>query len=69
MTARAELVRRTLSELAGSTGSGGNGADDTLDGRCGRLLRERLEAHLAIHDHGEHRADAEQHRLPGAGAP
>ena len=53
--ARAELVRRTLSELAGLSGNGsGGGTGDVLDARCARLLRERLEATLLIHDHGEH---------------
>jgi uncharacterized protein (DUF885 family) len=53
--ARAELVRRTLAELAAISGSGnGGGTGDVLDERCGRLLRERLEATLLIHDHGEH---------------
>jgi uncharacterized protein (DUF885 family) len=43
-----ELARATLAALDGATV-----ADDD-DRRCARLLRERLEAHLAVSDAGEH---------------
>jgi uncharacterized protein (DUF885 family) len=43
-----ELARATLAAL-----SGAEVADDD-DRRCARLLRERLEAHLAVSDAGEH---------------
>jgi uncharacterized protein (DUF885 family) len=43
-----ELARATLADLDGA-----KVADDD-DRRCARLLRERLEAHLAVSDAGEH---------------
>jgi len=45
--ARDELARATLAELDGST------AGDELEARCARVLRERLEAGLAVSDAGE----------------
>jgi uncharacterized protein (DUF885 family) len=50
--ARAELARRTLAELGGLLAGG---APDELDRRCATLLRERLDAQLALHDHGDER--------------
>ncbi|WP_055590422.1 DUF885 domain-containing protein [Peterkaempfera griseoplana] len=50
LAATAALARRTLAELAtAQTAAGG----DPAEARCARLLRERLTAHLALHDTGE----------------
>lgn len=46
--ARAALMRQTLAELAQLTD--GRTTQDTLDARCAKLLRERLEGQLALHD-------------------
>jgi uncharacterized protein (DUF885 family) len=48
--ARAALARATLQELDGVLAGG---PVDELDARCARLLRERLEAELALFDHCE----------------
>ncbi|MCZ7413008.1 DUF885 domain-containing protein [Streptomyces sp. WMMC897] len=50
--ALADLHRSTLAELAFSAAR--PEAADPREQRCARLLRERLEAHLAVHDAGEH---------------
>jgi uncharacterized protein (DUF885 family) len=50
----AALQRDTLAELAATIGAaGGLDALDAVERRCARLLRERLEASLALHDAGE----------------
>jgi uncharacterized protein (DUF885 family) len=52
--ARDDLARATLRELdAIERASGPPGAADPAERRCGRLLRERLDADLAISDTGE----------------
>jgi uncharacterized protein (DUF885 family) len=52
--ARDDLARATLRELdAIERGAGPPGAADPGERRCGRLLRERLDADLAISDTGE----------------
>jgi uncharacterized protein (DUF885 family) len=48
LEAEADLDRRTLAELD-SLGE----ADDPVERRCARLLRERLSAQLAVHEAGE----------------
>jgi uncharacterized protein (DUF885 family) len=51
---RADLQRRTLRELdAAEAAAGGRDQLDDLERRCARLLRERLEAQLAVTDAGE----------------
>ncbi|MGW3204924.1 DUF885 domain-containing protein [Streptomyces sp. NPDC001135] len=50
--ALAELARATLAELAEAERQ--PGADSDVERRCGRLLRERLTAELAVHDAQEH---------------
>ncbi|WP_093802004.1 DUF885 domain-containing protein [Streptomyces sp. Wb2n-11] len=45
--ALAALARTTLTELDGAEGL--PGADSDVERRCGRLLRERLNAELAVH--------------------
>ncbi|OEJ57779.1 hypothetical protein BGM19_07150 [Streptomyces agglomeratus] len=47
----AELARTTLAEL--DEAQGRPGADSDAERRCGRLLRERLTAGLAVHEAGE----------------
>jgi uncharacterized protein (DUF885 family) len=50
----AGLQRDTLAGLAATIGAaGGLDALDAVERRCARLLRERLEASLALHDAGE----------------
>ncbi|MEO3755268.1 DUF885 domain-containing protein [Streptomyces sp. B6B3] len=49
--ALAELARRTLRRLERAESQ--PGADSASERRCGRLLRERLTAELAVHDAGE----------------
>jgi uncharacterized protein (DUF885 family) len=50
----ADLRRRTLAELdAAETAAGGRDRLDDAERRCARLLRERLEAQLAVSDAGE----------------
>ncbi|WP_435283597.1 DUF885 domain-containing protein [Streptomyces koelreuteriae] len=46
--ASAELARRTLARLDEAERL--PGADSEIERRCGRLLRERLDAELAVHD-------------------
>ncbi|MER5493095.1 DUF885 domain-containing protein [Streptomyces sp. NPDC002490] len=50
--ALADLARRTLDRLTAAEAR--PGAEDERERRCGRLLRERLTAELAVHDAGEH---------------
>ncbi|MBD0693965.1 DUF885 domain-containing protein [Streptomyces sp. CBMA123] len=47
----ADLGRRTLARLDEAERAGA--ADDEVERRCARLLRERLSAELAVHDAGE----------------
>jgi uncharacterized protein (DUF885 family) len=50
----ADLRRRTLGELdAAEAAAGGRDRLDDAERRCARLLRERLEAQLAVSDAGE----------------
>ncbi|MFD7504414.1 DUF885 domain-containing protein [Streptomyces sp. NPDC059850] len=49
--AAAELARTTLERLAEAEAR--PGADSDAERRCGRLLRERLTAELAVHEAGE----------------
>ncbi|GLF95688.1 DUF885 domain-containing protein [Streptomyces yaizuensis] len=49
--ARAALARETLARLDDAEKQ--PGADSDIERRCGRLLRERLTAELAIHEAGE----------------
>jgi uncharacterized protein (DUF885 family) len=50
----ADLRRRTLADLgAAEAAAGGRDALDDAERRCARLLRERLEAQLAVSDAGE----------------
>ncbi|WP_327370487.1 DUF885 domain-containing protein [Streptomyces sp. NBC_01217] len=48
----ADLARRTLGRLEGAERA--PGADSAVERRCARLLRERLDAGLALHEAGEH---------------
>lgn len=50
--ALAELARATLGKLDEAERQ--PGADSDVERRCGRLLRERLTAELAVHDADEH---------------
>ncbi|MGY1811652.1 DUF885 domain-containing protein [Blastococcus sp. SYSU D00820] len=49
----AELTRRTLTELDAVLAADPALADDPIERRCARLLRERLGAELASHEAGE----------------
>ncbi|MET7301369.1 DUF885 domain-containing protein [Embleya sp. NPDC005575] len=49
--ARADLARSTLAKLARAEQQ--PGANDDIERRCARLLRERLTAELAVHDADE----------------
>ncbi|WP_405765653.1 DUF885 domain-containing protein [Streptomyces sp. NBC_01538] len=49
--ALAELARKTLARL--DEAERRPGADSDIERRCGRLLRERLTAELAVHEAGE----------------
>jgi uncharacterized protein (DUF885 family) len=54
----ADLRRRTLAELtAAESAAGGRDRLDDAERRCARLLRERLEAQLAVSDAGEELRD------------
>ncbi|HVN12830.1 MAG TPA: DUF885 domain-containing protein [Kineosporiaceae bacterium] len=54
LAAREALQRHTLGALdAAERAAGGRDGLDDLDRRCARLLRERLEAQLAVTDAGE----------------
>ena len=48
-----ELRRRTLADLGGLEQDADGGFADPHERRCARLLRERLEAELAVSDTGE----------------
>ncbi|MEV6806017.1 DUF885 domain-containing protein [Streptomyces sp. NPDC051132] len=61
--ARAELARATLAELAEAERR--PGADSDVERRCGRLLRERLTAGLAMHEAGEHLREVGNMHTPG----
>ncbi|WP_222268394.1 DUF885 domain-containing protein [Modestobacter marinus] len=52
--AEADLVRRTLAELDRVLAEDPALAEDPVERRCARLLRERLDAGLALHEAGEH---------------
>lgn len=60
--ARGVLARSVLAALPGAA------VRDDDDRRCARLLRERLEAQLAVSDAGEP-ADGAQHRRAAPGGP
>ncbi|MCZ2827867.1 DUF885 domain-containing protein [Modestobacter sp. VKM Ac-2986] len=51
--AEAELMRSTLAELDRVLAADPSLADDPVERRCARLLRERLTAALALHEAGE----------------
>ncbi|QXG77420.1 DUF885 domain-containing protein [Modestobacter sp. L9-4] len=51
--AEAELMRSTLAELDRVLAADPSLADDPIERRCARLLRERLTAALALHEAGE----------------
>ncbi len=54
LQARADLQRRTLADLdAAEAAAGGHDRLDDVERRCATLLRERLEATLALHDAGD----------------
>jgi uncharacterized protein (DUF885 family) len=52
--AEAGLQRETLRRLAAAESAAGPDGLDPQERRCARLLRERLEAALALHEAGEH---------------
>ncbi|MGY1750674.1 DUF885 domain-containing protein [Modestobacter sp. SYSU DS0511] len=52
--AEAELARRTLTELDRVLAEDPALAEDPVERRCARLLRERLTAALDLHEAGEH---------------
>ncbi|MFF3645107.1 DUF885 domain-containing protein [Streptomyces sp. NPDC002564] len=59
----AELARTTLASLAEAERA--PGADSEIERRCGRLLRERLTAQLAVHESDEGlRAVGNLHTMP-----
>ncbi|MFF4836535.1 DUF885 domain-containing protein [Streptomyces sp. NPDC001315] len=61
--ALAELARTTLARLDEAERQ--PGADSDIERRCGRLLRERLTAELAVHEADEHlRAVGNLHTAP-----
>ncbi|MGX2998482.1 DUF885 domain-containing protein [Streptomyces sp. JNUCC 64] len=65
LEALADLARRTLTALDAAEEL--PGAADDRERRCGRLLRERLTAELAVHEAGEHlRAVGNMHYPPHA---
>ncbi|MGY1665366.1 DUF885 domain-containing protein [Geodermatophilus sp. SYSU D00696] len=53
LAAEADLTRRTLAELDAVLAADPALADDPVERRCARLLRERLGAELAAHEAGE----------------
>ncbi|MFC9158445.1 DUF885 domain-containing protein [Streptomyces bauhiniae] len=61
--ALAELTRRTLARLDEAERL--PGADSDAERRCGRLLRERLTAELAMHDTHEHLRAVGNMHTPG----
>ena len=54
LEARADLARATLDALERSLEHGGH---DELELRCAKVLRERLESDLSIHEAGDHLRD------------
>ncbi|WP_225827674.1 DUF885 domain-containing protein [Streptomyces naphthomycinicus] len=61
--AQAELARATLAKLDEAERQ--PGADTDVERRCGRLLRERLTAALAMHEAGEHLREVGNMDTPG----
>ena len=61
--ALAELARTTLAKL--DEAERGPGADSDVERRCGRLLRERLTAELAVHEAQEHLRAVGNMHTPG----
>ncbi|UXY34521.1 DUF885 domain-containing protein [Streptomyces albidocamelliae] len=61
--ALAELARTTLAKL--DEAERRPGADSDVERRCGRLLRERLTAELAVHEAGEHLRAVGNMHTPG----
>ncbi|MEU0333597.1 DUF885 domain-containing protein [Streptomyces sp. NPDC006193] len=59
----ARLARTALARLAEAERQ--PGADSGVERRCGRLLRERLTAALAVHEAGEHLRAVGNMRTPG----
>ncbi|SFK35668.1 DUF885 domain-containing protein [Geodermatophilus ruber] len=53
LEAEAQLVRDTLAELDRVLAADPSLAEDPVERRCARLLRERLESELAVHEAGE----------------
>jgi len=53
LEAEAELARTTLAELDRVLGADPALLEDPVERRCARLLRERLDAELAVHEAGE----------------
>src|SRR3954470_20216689 len=61
--ARAELARATLARL--DEAERRPGADSDQERRCGRLLRERLTAQLAVHETDEGLREVGNMHTPG----
>ncbi|WTO38566.1 DUF885 domain-containing protein [Streptomyces achromogenes] len=61
--AQARLARDTLARL--DEAERRPGADSDVERRCGRLLRERLTAQLAMHEAGEHLREVGNMHTPG----
>ncbi|GHH26649.1 DUF885 domain-containing protein [Streptomyces rubradiris] len=61
--AQARLARDTLARLDEAERRPGAGGD--VERRCGRLLRERLTAQLAMHEAGEHLREVGNMHTPG----
>ncbi|MDN3259203.1 DUF885 domain-containing protein [Streptomyces sp. CSDS2] len=61
--AQARLARDTLARLDEAERRPGAGSD--VERRCGRLLRERLTAQLAMHEAGEHLREVGNMHTPG----
>jgi uncharacterized protein (DUF885 family) len=61
--AQARLARATLARLDEAERQ--PGADSDAERRCGRLLRERLTAWLAVHEAGEHLREVGNMHTPG----
>ncbi|GAA2226025.1 DUF885 domain-containing protein [Streptomyces nogalater] len=63
LDAPARLARDTLARL--DEAERRPGADSDVERRCGRLLRERLTAQLAMHEAGEHLREVGNMHTPG----
>ncbi|MEU3952642.1 DUF885 domain-containing protein [Streptomyces achromogenes] len=63
LDAQARLARDTLARL--DEAERRPGADSDVERRCGRLLRERLTAQLAMHEAGEHLREVGNMHTPG----